>query len=60
MTLFIFAVGVLIFLMTVYGTVVAGGIKLTQRQLDQDPKLSGRAHLDPDSPSARDVIGAEF
>ena len=60
MTLLIFAFGVLVFLMTVYGTVVAGGIKLTQRQLDEDLELSGLAHIDPNARSSRDVIATEY
>jgi hypothetical protein len=36
----IFAIGVLVFLVTVYGAVVAGGLALTERQLDEDPELA--------------------
>ena len=39
MTLAIFAFGLLVFLITVYGTVVAGGLLLTGRQLDEQPEL---------------------
>lgn len=39
MSLAIFAVGVLVFLITVYGTVVVGGLLLTERQLDEQPEL---------------------
>jgi len=35
----IFAVGILVFLITVYGTVVTGGLLLTGRQLDDDPNF---------------------
>jgi hypothetical protein len=35
----IFAIGVIVFLITVYGTVVAGGLALTERQLDEEPLL---------------------
>ena len=35
----IFIIGVLVFLITVYGTVVAGGLLLTDRQLDEQPEL---------------------
>jgi hypothetical protein len=38
-TLAIFAVGVLVFLITVYGTVVVGGLLLTDRQLGDQPEL---------------------
>lgn len=60
MSLIIFGFGVLVFLLTVYGTVVAGGISLTARQLDENRDLSDRADLSPDSTSTRDVITAEF
>jgi hypothetical protein len=39
MSLAIFAIGVLVFLITVYGTVVVGGLLLTDRQLDGQPEL---------------------
>lgn len=39
MSLMIFVIGVLVFLVTVYGTVVGGGLLLTGRQLDEDPEL---------------------
>ena len=35
----IFSIGVVVFLITVYGTVVAGGLTLTERQIDDDPLL---------------------
>ncbi len=35
----IFTIGVVVFLITVYGTIVAGGLTLTERQLDDDPLL---------------------
>ena len=40
MTLAIFAVGIVVFLITVYGTVVGGGLLLTDAQLDDQPHLS--------------------
>lgn len=40
MSLAIFAVGVFVFLVTVYGTVVTGGLMLTNRQLDDQPNLT--------------------
>jgi hypothetical protein len=40
MSLAIFAVGVFVFLITVYGTVVTGGLMLTHRQLDDQPSLA--------------------
>ena len=60
MTLFIFGFGVLVFLATVYGSVVAGGIKLTTQQLEGDKKLADRAGLDGDSSPTRNTITSEF
>lgn len=37
--LIIFAIGVIVFLITIYGTVIAGGLALTERQIDDDPLL---------------------
>ena len=38
--LLLFGFGVLVFLITVYGTVVVGGLLLTDRQLSDDPTLA--------------------
>ena len=46
MSLAIFAFGVFVFVITVYGTVVSGGLMLTDRQLDDQPELA------PDYPEA--------
>ena len=35
--LLIFAIGLLVFFITVYGTVMAGGLDLTRRQLRDQP-----------------------
>ena len=40
MTLLVFVIGILVFLLTVYGTVVVGGLLLTDRQLDAQPELN--------------------
>lgn len=40
MTLLVFGVGVLVFFFTVYGTVVAGGVRLTKQQLETEPGLA--------------------
>ena len=40
MTLAIFAVGIVVFLITVYGTVITGGLLLTGNQLDDNPELA--------------------
>jgi hypothetical protein len=39
MSLVVFAIGVLVFLITVFGTVVSGGLLLTDRQLEEQPEL---------------------
>ena len=54
MSLVIFAFGVLVFLITVYGAVVVGGLFLTGRQLDEQPELM------PDQPRQRDEAEAGF
>lgn len=48
MSLMIFIVGVLVFLITVYGTVVTGGLLLTSRQLEDQPELLGDDAALPD------------
>ncbi len=64
MSLAIFIVGVFVFLITVYGTVVTGGLLLTERQLDEQPELEPEAPIEKDLDStadrARRVISAEF
>jgi hypothetical protein len=35
----IFGIGVLVFLITIYGSVISGGLFLTRRQLADDPML---------------------
>jgi len=40
MSLAIFAFGIIVFLITVYGTVVVGGIFLTDRQVDEEPDIA--------------------
>jgi hypothetical protein len=52
----IFIVGAVIFAITIYGAVIAGGIALTRRELDGDEEL--RKDVDPDvleSPLALDI-----
>jgi hypothetical protein len=44
MSLAIFVIGVLVFLITVYGAVVSGGLLLTDRQLDAQPELVPEQH----------------
>jgi hypothetical protein len=64
MMVLIFSVGVLVFFLTVYGTVVAGGLQLTREQLKTSPELApgldvGSADAENSLPT-RDVIAAEF
>lgn len=40
MSLAIFAFGIIVFLITVYGTVVIGGMFLTDRQVDEEPDIA--------------------
>ena len=42
-TTVIFAVGVLVFLVTVYGAVVSGGLFRTTKQLEDQPELRERS-----------------
>ena len=37
MTYVVFGVGLFVFFLTVYGTVVAGGLMLTKEQIDASP-----------------------
>lgn len=64
MTVAIFAVGIVVFLITVYGTVVGGGLLLTEAQLDDQPHLSPELlALDDDASAAeraRAIITEEF
>jgi len=66
MSLAIFVVGVLVFLITVYGTVVVGGLLLTDRQLDEQPELvpdQNRPHDDGAEPKidrAIAVVRSDF
>ncbi len=53
----LFVFGVLVFLITVYGTVVVGGLLLTGRQLDDDPALAA-GDVAPDEAPERPHPGA--
>lgn len=64
MNLVIFGIGFFIFFITVFGTVMAGGLFLTREQLEASPELapdmkseSGRSK---NKMSASDVISSEF
>jgi hypothetical protein len=61
----VFAIGVLVFLITVYGTVVFGGLLLTARQLDDQPDLAPEVVADLDDADGvadrtRRVASADF
>lgn len=61
MNLTIFIVGVLVFLITVYGTVVTGGLLLTDRQLEAHPDLDpDYVTPDADSSKVRKLVETEF
>lgn len=64
MTTAIFVVGIVVFLITVYGTVVGGGLLLTDSQLDDQPHLAPELlDLDEDDNAAaraRAIINTEF
>jgi hypothetical protein len=63
MSLAIFAVGVVVFLITVYGTVSVGGLLLTGRQLDDQPELDP-SWADPtdsfDGEAKRPLVPADY
>lgn len=54
----IFIVGAVIFAVTVYGAVIAGGLSLTRRQLDEDAEF--RRRVADDQRDARVPIRAEY
>jgi hypothetical protein len=64
MSLVIFGFGVLVFFLTVYGTVVAGGVQLTKRQLEASPELvpdlTDGAPDSQDGLQTSDVVRADF
>ncbi len=52
----LFIIGVVIFAITVYGVVMAGGLMLTRRELDQNADLMRRvAQADLESPLPIDL-----
>ncbi len=60
----IFAVGAFVFFLTIYGTVVAGGLRLTKDQLQTSPELrSGMAATtgggNEELPT-RKIVGSKF
>lgn len=64
MSLVIFGVGVLIFFISVYGTVVAGGLRLTAEQVGEQPELATDAGLatkqEKGDVSITDIANAKF
>jgi hypothetical protein len=66
MSLVIFGFGVLVFFLTIYGTVVAGGLQLTKQQLKTSPELapdlavSVEARDPEDGLLTSDVVRADF
>ncbi len=61
MNLAIFIIGVLVFLITVYGTVVSGGLLLTDRQLEEHPDLDpDYVEPDDDASKLRKLVETEF
>jgi hypothetical protein len=63
-TVVIFGIGVLVFFLTVYGTVIAGGLKLTKQQIKGSPELAAKAAVGVELPEGdvptQDIIRAEF
>jgi hypothetical protein len=54
----IFIVGALVFAVTVYGAVMAGGLALTRREFDEDEELKRR--VDDDQRDATLPTRAEY
>ena len=63
MSLAIFGFGVLVFLITVYGSVVIGGLLLTGRQLDEQPDLDpsvGDTTTEGDTDPKRPLVPVDY
>lgn len=64
MSLVIFSVGVFVFFLTVYGTVVAGGLQLMKKQIETSPVLSSNLDTKSEDPddglTASDIVQADF
>jgi hypothetical protein len=56
--LFVMIVGVVVFALTVYGTLMAGGIALSRRQLEEDDLLM--KEVDPDELGRRVPTGVKY
>ena len=64
MTAVIFGIGVLVFFLTVYGTIIAGGLQLTKEQIKTSPELipnrvGNSGDPEGDLPT-RDVMRSDF
>jgi hypothetical protein len=51
MSVVIFSGGCFVFFITVYGTVVAGGMQLTKKQIAASPELSSNLNTKPNTTS---------
>ncbi len=66
MSIAIFGVGILVFLITVYGTVTVGGLYMTRRQLEDQPELTpesatrGKAVGGSDAGRSGPVVPADY
>ena len=60
MNLAIFIIGVFVFLITVYGTVVSGGLLLTDRQLEEHPDLAPEYGEADDASKIRQLVETDF
>lgn len=62
MILVVFGVGLFVFFLTVYGTVVAGGLMLTKDQIDTTRELAPglNGEVSDTDVSISDVIRSEF
>jgi hypothetical protein len=55
----VFLIGIVIFAITIYGAVMAGGMALTKVVLDQEPQLGPEAvTLSGIDPTAPELLGA--
>jgi len=64
MTSVIFGIGMFVFFLTVYGTVMAGGLQLTKQQIKTSPERAPRGAGNAGDPEGdlptRDIIRADF
>ncbi len=64
MSVVIFVIGVLVFFLTVYGVVVAGGLELTRQQIAADPGLAPDLPVESTKPGqgipAKNVLKSDY